>query len=979
MSQRTQADLTQRFDTCKRAALGEMDRILAQWLPGGQTQKREYVVKNPTRDDSHAGSFSVNLDHGGWYDFATGDKGGDLVALVAYVEHCEQYAALQRMESFLGIEPPDHAGGHAASPPAARPPAKPASQPEPPEWEPVVPVPQAALASIPSAHPKHGEPWKRWRYLDSAGHLLMIVDRHHLPPALGQTKPSKVFSPLTWWRRTATGEGKWQRKGLPDPRPLLNLDRLAANPGAPVVVCEGEKSADAAADLMPEYVATCWPNGAQSASKADWTPLAGRNVVLWPDNDQAGIECMEALATRLQSVGVASVRLMRLDHFDRLADWDGEQAAFKEGGEWQEHDDAADLLGRAWSPLHLTALASQGVLFRDPPAPAKGKGKTKSSNQKGKRRAAAQHTPGFEVRDQGVYAIPEDGEPRRVCDRLNIIAQTRDERGHNWGLLVEFTDPDGIAKRWNIPAEALISEGAKDAISPLLSMGLKLDPKRPARLGKNDLISYLQGFAGSERARLVDRLGWHGEAYLLPSGSIGQSGEALEFVNHGAELPAIETAGTLADWQQHIGALCPGNDRLVLCVCAALAGPLLRVLGLESGGFHLYGDSSGGKTTHLQAAVSVYGAPKLVRSWRSTDNALESIAAAHSDGLLALDEIGMCSPRIIGETVYMLGNGTGKARANDRGNGKPVRHWRLLFLSTGEKTLEQHMDEANQMHRTGMDMRMLGVPADAGAGMGLFQELHGLAGPDKLSDALKASVAKYYGTPLVAWLDSLTQPDNLAHVVRTYAPTLARFEQETLPDKASGQAHRAASRFALAALAGELATDWGVTGWERYTAWGAAKTCFAAWLAERGGAGDQEGTKVLDALCHLVETHGDARFTRLGVNYQTDAHAPRTPNRLGWRRTEDPSTANDFIAVTTYFIPPATWGKDVWGRPGMPSARQANKVLKEHGVLQLDHEGKTSIKVPGLKVGGATRFYTFTDVDLYRARRAANDEQEQVA
>ena len=104
MSQRTQADLTQRFDTCKRAALGEIDRILAQWLPGGQTQKREYVVKNPTRDDSHAGSFSVNLDHGGWYDFATGDKGGDLVALVAYVEHCEQYAALQRMESFLGID-----------------------------------------------------------------------------------------------------------------------------------------------------------------------------------------------------------------------------------------------------------------------------------------------------------------------------------------------------------------------------------------------------------------------------------------------------------------------------------------------------------------------------------------------------------------------------------------------------------------------------------------------------------------------------------------------------------------------------------------------------------------------------------------------------------------------------------------------------------------------------------------------------------
>lgn len=91
------------------------------------------------------------------------------------------------------------------------------------------------------------------------------------------------------------------------------------------------------------------------------------------------------------------------------------------------------------------------------------------------------------------------------------------------------------------------------------------------------------------------------------------------------------------------------------------------MLGHESGGFHLYGDSSGGKTTHLQVAASVYGSPRCVRSWRSTDNALESIAAAHSDGLLVLDEIGMCDPRIIGETVYMLGNGSGNPQVKGLG------------------------------------------------------------------------------------------------------------------------------------------------------------------------------------------------------------------------------------------------------------------------------------------------------------------------
>lgn len=967
------ADLSTRFERCKQAALNVVEGVLAHWLPGGKVQKREYVVKNPARDDRHAGSFSVNLDHGGWFDFATKDKGGDLIALVAYLERCEQLDALKRLEDFLGLD---------GSTPGEAPPPRPATPLHSKGvsgdgWEPTAPVPEGALASMPKRHPKHGEPWKCWEYRNAEGHLMMVVERYNLPSSAKGEKPRKVFSPLSYWRHAGTGEGKWQRKSLPEPRPLLNLDRLAADPGAPVVVCEGEKAADAASLLLPGYVATCWPNGVSSLGKTDFTPLKGRHVVLWPDNDPAGIECMETLASDLQVLGSATVRLVNLTPFNRVPCWEGERATFGEGGEWHEKDDAADLAGREWTSEHMKALASEGLLYRTPPPISKSKGKESAKSDK-RRKAGAQQTPGFSVKDTGVYAIPEDGEPRRVCDRLDIIAQTRDERGHNWGLLVEFKDPDGVAKRWNIPAEALISEGAKDAISPLLSMGLKLDPKRPARNTKNDLIGYLQGYAGQERARLVDRMGWHGDAYLLPAGAIGDASETLEFINSGAELPAIEEGGSLDEWQTHIGSLCPGNDRLTLCVCVALAGPLLHLLGLESGGFHLYGESSGGKTTHLQAAASVYGSPKIVRSWRSTDNALESIAAAHSDGLLALDEIGMCSPRIIGETVYMLGNGAGKARANDRGNGKPVRRWRLLFLSTGEKTLEQHMDEAGQMHRAGMDVRMLGVPADAGAGMGLFQTLHGFESAADLSDHLKASASRFYGTPLVKMLERVTVPATMAHVIKSYPATLARFEKETLPPKASGQAHRAAGRFALVAMAGELATDWGVTGWTRYTAWNAAKACFAAWLAERGGAGDQEEAKVIEALCHLIEAHGEARFTRLNADFQPDPHAPRTVNKLGYRRTETLGGAGRMNTVTTYYITPAAWGKDVWGRPGMPSARQANKVLKACEVLQLDHEGKTSIKVGGLK-GSSVRYYVFTDEALYRARAAANDEQEQAA
>lgn len=338
-------------------------------------------------------------------------------------------------------------------------------------------------------------------------------------------------------------------------------------------------------------------------------------------------------------------------------------------------------------------------------------------------------------------------------------------------------------------------------------MGLRLAPARAARNSRNDLQSYLQGYDSTERARLVSRLGWHGDAYLLPDRQIGSSNEHLHFYEAGAALPPISQAGTLEQWQQQIGALCIDNHRLAFAASTAFAGPLLHLLGHESGGFHFHGISSSGKSTTGRVACSVYGPPAFERSWRSTDNALESIASAHSDGLLVLDEISQCDPRIVGETVYMLGNGTGKARANDRGQaGKPVQEWRLLFVSSGEKTLAETMAEAGRELKAGMEIRMLAMHADAGQGFGLFDTLHGFEGGAALSDALQARVKKFYGTPLLAFLTALCEPGQLLGYTAMLRQTVERFASEALPASASGQAHRAAARFALVAAAGELAT-----------------------------------------------------------------------------------------------------------------------------------------------------------------------------
>lgn len=491
-------------------------------------------------------------------------------------------------------------------------------------------------------------------------------------------------------------------------------------------------------------------------------------------------------------------------------------------------------------------------------------------------------------------------------------------------------------------------------------MGLRLAPVRTARNSRNDLQSYLQGYDGSERARLVTRLGWHGDAYLVPDRQIGASTEYLHFYEAGAQLPPITQAGTLEQWQQQIGTLCVGNNRLTFVVCVAFAGAVLHLLGHESGGFHLYGDSSGGKTTHLQVAASVWGGPRLVRSWRSTDNALESIAAAHSDGLLVLDEIGMCDPRIIGETVYMLGNGTGKARANDRGmSGRQVQEWRLLFLSTGEKTLAQHMAEANKDLKAGMEVRLLAVPADAGKGLGLFEELHGFEDAAALSDALKARVAKSYGSPALAFLSALCDPVKLRAYVAMVRSTVERFTAEALPISASGQAQRAATRFGLAAAAGELATALGVTGWPDGLALDSARVCLGAWLAERGGAGNMEGDAVLARLRQVIERFGESRFTRWeSAAAKLDEHGPRTLDRLGFRKSMEHGMGDTAHTTTTYYVLPEAWRSEIFR--GM-NLNAVNKELLRRRVLEPGKDGKASVSVrlPGL---GLQRCYVVVTI-----------------
>jgi hypothetical protein len=89
------------------AALARADAIVRRWLPDGRREAAEWVCRNPTRDDRRRGSFKVNVATGKWGDFSTGDRGGDLVSLAAYLFRLSQADAALKVADMIGVEPYD--------------------------------------------------------------------------------------------------------------------------------------------------------------------------------------------------------------------------------------------------------------------------------------------------------------------------------------------------------------------------------------------------------------------------------------------------------------------------------------------------------------------------------------------------------------------------------------------------------------------------------------------------------------------------------------------------------------------------------------------------------------------------------------------------------------------------------------------------------------------------------------------------------
>lgn len=307
-------------------------------------------------------SLSLHLGTGAWKCFGCDANGGSVIDFEMRHGQLDFDHARAVLAAEFGIEAEDlpPPSPRRAAPP--RPlektpkaaPAAPGSRQTKPTLNVVHPAPNAAaggplpppdMTSRPATCPGLGKPTAAWDYPDSAGGFLMAVLR------FDRQGQGKSFRPLTWQADPRHGgKATWQFKDPPGLLPLFGLDRMAQRPTDPVLLCEGEKAAEAAAHLLPDHVITTTAHGSAAAAKTDYSPLKGRSLRLWPDHDAPGAAYVQEVARLARAAGAARVEVLDLGSL-AMDPTTGTVRTLPP--KW----DAADALTEGWTTATLTQAA----------------------------------------------------------------------------------------------------------------------------------------------------------------------------------------------------------------------------------------------------------------------------------------------------------------------------------------------------------------------------------------------------------------------------------------------------------------------------------------------------------------------------------------------------------------------------------------------------------------------------------------------
>lgn len=455
----------------------------------------------------------------------------------------------------------------------------------------------------------------------------------------------------------------------------------------------------------------------------------------------------------------------------------------------------------------------------------------------------------IESRDDGVFLVTpkadkETGEiinhEQWLSNAIKRITKGVNDLGHEY-LIIEWGNN-------NVQAIPTGDIGEREGWRTLKNAGLFVTTKSGLRQSFSDWL-LRQPF--KENWSITNKSGWHKGAYIMPDGSIiGTPEQPIFFNGQSAAATAYQTSGTVESWRNGVARLANGNSFMMIAIGAALAAPMTSIIGADSFGLHLYAQSTAGKTTAADMAVSLYGEPDLQRlTWYGTEYGMTNEAVAHNDGLLYLDEVGQgADPKHVYKSAYTLFNGKGKIQGAKEGGNRQVQNWKTVAISTGEKDIETFLSMAGIKVNAGQLVRLLNIPMERAT------ELHGCETGKAHADLIKMNCRDSYGAAGRYWIEYLSSHKDEAK--EAYRAAQQRWSK-LIPSSYGEQVHRASDRFAT--LEAALIMGREITGWSEQDCRDVVQTIFNVWVAEFG-TGNKEYEQIKEQAEAFLNAHGLSRF-----------------------------------------------------------------------------------------------------------------------
>ena len=956
-------------------------------LPGGKWQSGEYVVLNPTRNDSKAGSFSINGSNGKWSDFAIGEAGNDLIGLTAYVK------GIAPLEACYHIGVPRHNKINSQEV-TKQIPKEDSMKINQDSIEELPPISQEILdeltalteerresteevlaqeppAITPADTGYHNErtfkcfPSAFFPYKNSLGVTVGYIARWDVQTEGGENK--KGVRPYIYDFKEKKWISKFFGTNPKNSRPLYNLPQILERKDTTILIVEGEKTAEAAKLLFPELVASTSSGGAQQVKQTEWFWLRGRDIIIAPDEGKAGDQYLEQVIKTLEKEGVNSVRILEPL---TLGDYVIKEGIYTKRNIPLPHGyDLADSLAEGWTP-ELIQQAQLDKQFYPFFKERRGQIIIKTELRQNeevyefgsktyKLTPVGLYTQYFVQATAGDLANdPQYGEHdhvlakkeawRPLCGYLKPTYKVKDV-DNSWGMLVKFKDLESVEREVFLKRTDWLGE--KGAVEILQDRGLQLMGLKQKDL--DPINEYLNKFTPEFKAIGVDMVGWQGdnETYMLPFANEPRNSylakkdnkESTEYIlqQKGVALRVLKKKGTLEEWKRTVGRVCRGNHLHSFAILVSLTAPALKLLGEEGGFFHYVGSTSVGKSTLLEVSKSVWGYENL-GSFRVTDSSLESTCKNANDGVIFLDEIAEAKADDLFKIVYMLANGVTKGRADRNGNAKSVTHFTVLAQSTGEIGLEAKLAENKIQTKGGLLMRMAELDADRGKGLNTFDVLNVNHDTGKLfttgreqAEYLKKHAKENCGVVVDGLLKAVVP--NVENYKKMLEEAKTKWLERNLTGGEGVEMARMAKRFSTIFASGVVAIKFGIIPHSLEEIERCVDSMFKNWLERFGGDSPHEFKMMVADLRKLCVEQQYSRFCNAHPTEDERVNLPH--NKAGRWKMEEVRGEDGKMkwVLSEYWVDTAVFDREVIkGR----DKKAFFPLLVENGYVLKEDEGK---------------------------------------